>query len=472
MSRHAARNALDQLVGRPALVAPRYAMDMGSSEVASSAMFADLKELASADPVVEAAAWEERKKALASAYGYHEVDGAPNEKPYAFANGKAIIPVHGILINRMNWCWSFCTGYNFIRSLVSAAEADPDVDGIIYDVNSYGGMVAGCRETADAIYKAKKPSIAVVDANCYSAAYMLASQTGQIVVTPTGGAGSIGVVLMHLDVSKALEDAGLKVTFVYAGSHKVDGNPYEPLSAEVEADFQTEIDSCYDMFVATVVRGRDMTDAEVRDTEARMYRADDALAVGLIDAVQNPDDAVEAFFLDASDAGAEDDDPPEPEENSEMPPANRTAPVTEVADPAIAAAAAEQTRLDQEAASAQAATAAAATARTAERTRISSIQGHAEAAGREALASHLALNTDLSAEVASGILAASPKAAVAPAPTAPQGSAFERAMDRSKQPNVGADAGASEEDEDGLSPAKQILRAQSRQTGFKPPVRH
>jgi ClpP class serine protease len=335
-------------------------------------------------------------------------------------------------------------------------------------------MVAGCQETADVMFKAKKPSISVVDANCYSAAYMLASQTGRIVVTPTGGTGSIGVVLMHLDVSKALEEAGLKVTFVYAGSHKVDGNPYEPLSPEVEADFQADIDACYDAFVATVIRGRDMTDSEVRDTEARMYRAEDALALGLIDAVQNPDDAVEAFFADASDAGVDDNDPPEPEENA-MPPVNRSSSTAPAASDAAALAAAEQARVDAETASAQAAAAAASTAaaaaRTAERERIAGIQGHVEAVGREALAAYLALQTDMSVEVASGILAASPKAAAAPALGAEEPNHFQNAMDRDRHPNVGAGSGAAEGegDDDGMTPAQRILASQRRVTGYKPP---
>lgn len=48
--------------------------------------------------------------------------------------------------------------------------------------------------------------------------------------------------------------------------------------------------------------------------------------------------------------------------------------------------------------------------------RISAILSHAEAGGREALARHIAFNTDLTPEAAASLLAASPKA-TPPAPT-------------------------------------------------------
>lgn len=444
MSRLTARTALDQVVGRPALIAPQYVSPIGGiGEGASSPMLSDLRELATADHDQEIAAAGARRASLASAYFQDVPD---QDKPFAFANGYAIIPIHGMLINRFTWSWGFVTGYNFIRSQVQAAEADDDVTGVIFDVNSYGGMVSGCQETADIIAAAKKPSVAVIDANCYSAAYFLASQANGIYVTPSGGVGSIGVVLMHLDCSKALDQMGLAVTFIIAGSHKVDGNSAEPLSDDAREAFQASVDATYDVFVATVATGRGMDEQAVRDTEARCYGADDALTLGLIDAIQNPSDAVESFFAgcdaDDEDDGTGDDpdnDPPEQQENSAMPPVNRTAPTATATTETVSA---EETARIQNAAASD--------ARTAERARISGITQHAEAAGRTELAAYLAYDTDLSVEDAGKMLAKAPKAAAA-APPAPgaeprqQPNRFAEAMGNTPNPNVGADGGGAEE---------------------------
>jgi ClpP class serine protease len=71
-----------------------------------------------------------------------------------------------------------------------------------------------------------------------SAAYGLASAANEIVISPTSIVGSIGVVMLHADRSGELAAQGVKPTLIFAGSHKVDGNPFEPLSDAVRADLQ------------------------------------------------------------------------------------------------------------------------------------------------------------------------------------------------------------------------------------------
>lgn len=460
MSFLAARNARDQIHGRPSLVSPAYltpVSGVGTSAIAP--IMADLRALETADPVLENAAWQERKATLAAAY-FNEVSS--QDKPFAFSNGYAIIPIHGMLINRYAWSWGYVTGYNFIRQQVQAAEADDDVKGIVYDVNSCGGMAAGCQETADVIASGKKPSVAVVDANCFSAAYFLASQARSVRSTPSGGCGSIGVVICHMDFSKALEDMGIEITFVTAGEHKVDGNSAEPLSKDARESFQAAVDACYDVFVSYVADGRGLDEQDVRDTEARCYDAADALTLGLIDAIANPSDAVESFFTecDADDS----DDTTQPQETTDMNPRQQAA------APA-AAATVDEAGIRAEAAS---------EARTSERQRISAITGHAEAQGREEQARYLAYDTDMSADQAVAILKTAPKPAAAAAPAAgatgltgasgPTGASglaagasgavaeteanfFRQAMDHGKHPEVGAGGG----DPENMSASKRIL---------------
>lgn len=450
MSRHTARIVLDQIQRRPAMVAPFYITDLPlhHGEVTSIGLMADLREMARADADTEQK-WADRRK-LELATTYAGLVGAPpvQDKPFAFAGGKAIVPVHGMLINRFPYSWSFATGYNFIQGQVNAAMDDGDVDGIIYDVSSYGGLVSGCQETSDLMFAASakqggKPSLAVVDSSCYSAAYYLASAADRIAITPSGGAGSIGVLLMHLDVSKALDEFGIKVTFIHAGEHKVDGNMFEPLSKEVTSDLQAEIDKMYGRFVSTVARNRpSLSEKAVRATEARSYQADDALATGLVDTIQTPSDALQRFF-DAS--GSNDEDDPNMATTTNPPANNGTG-----AQPAAEDAAAVAT-----------------TARNTERERIRAIRTLPEAEGRSKLADHLALETEMSAEQVKGVLAASPKEG-APA----EANNFQKAMDSGTHPNVGADQSGGSGTGDGDKPnrAQQILAAQEKATGHKPKV--
>lgn len=322
------------------------------------------------------------------------------DKAFAFdpEAGVAFIPVRGALVNRFGGAYSDLTGYQAIVRMAEAAGADPEVRGIVLDVDSYGGEAAGAFEAAQQVRAsiAGKPSLAIVNSAAYSAGYGMAVAADKIAAIPSGGAGSVGVVRMHLDQSGMLDRMGLKVSFVHAGAHKVDGNPYAALPDDVRADMQARVDQLYDAFVGHVASMRPGLTAEaIRATEARTYSAPDALAVGLIDAVSNAPDAYAAFVasLPAA-AGAQ----------------SQEASVPDIDKAAVAGA--EQ------------------------RARIKAIITGAEAEGRGELANKLAFDTDLAADVAVSILAAAPRAAKAPAAAAPAADPLAAAMAASGTPGI------------------------------------
>lgn len=371
----------------------------------------------------------ERKRAevmesLCAAYGF---DSKAQNKPFAFQDGVAIIPIHGSLINRFGQCYGYVTGYNFIRRQRDAAMADPDVTAIVYDVNSGGGEAAGCFELADESFalRGTKPTISVVDSACYSAAYALASTSDQVVVTPTGGAGSVGVYTMHVDMSKMLEDWGLDITLIHAGEHKVDGHPYAELPEDVRADMQKSVDATYNKFVESVARNRNLSVEAVKDTQARCYSADDALALGLIDSVASPIEAIRAFLGGPSEASND-----ETTGDSLM-------------------------ELNE--------------AKQAERQRVGAIIGHPNAKGREAMATHLALNTEMSVDDAAALLAVAPVAHVevvekTEEAAKPKNEKFVEAMNQDDHPNVGPDGKPIESAE--KSQANELMEAFTAATGY------
>lgn len=398
MSDHAARSALARMNGREVAVAAHY-----------TGLAADLRMLAGADVLKEEAAFLARRGDLVMAYGLSPVE---QRKPFAFSGGIAVIPVHGTLINRFGGSYGFVTGYNFIRQQTAMAAQDPDVMGIVYDHNTYGGEAAGCFEcSADITALANgKPTLAVVDSNSYSAGMALAVAADRIVVTPSGGVGSIGVVAMHVSMEKMLEDWGVKITFIHAGKHKVDGNPYEDLPDNVKADMQKSVDASYASFVSLVAGRRGMDEKTVRATEARTYKAEDAKSLGLIDAIATPQAAVLAFLGELSGSTSQ----PRQKEDS----------MSDATKPGADSKAPEMEQAKAEAASA-------------ERARISGITTCEEAKGRTKLAEHLAFNTSMSVDESKKVLAAAPAEATTPAAGA--ANPFKAAMDASKHPEVGAD---------------------------------
>lgn len=431
------RAMLDSMNMRAALIAPHYT---GLASV--------LREYAEADHGLEEASWEFRKSELTMAYGFGKTD---TDKPYAFANGIAIIPVHGTLLNRFSYSWGFVTGYNFILTMYRAALADDDVTLIVFDCDSYGGMAAGCFETSDEIRAGRevKPSLAVVDSNAYSACYAIASSATRMVVTPSSGVGSIGVVAMHVNIGEMLKDWGIEITFIHAGAHKVDGNPYESLPDDVRANIQTSINKSYNKFASLVSTNRNLSIQTVKDTEASCYDADDALALGLIDAVQTPSQAVASYLDELS--GSTDQQEFHMSKENTQPGAEGTTTTAIVDEKAVASA-----------------------ARAAERERMSGIMNCEEAKGKSKLANHIAMTTEMSVDDAKQMLAAAAPEAQAetPAAAAAATNGFAAHMNADTHPEVGAGDDTAGTGDGKQSASARILASQSAATGLKSATKH
>lgn len=320
-------------------------------------------------------------------------------RKYAVSNGVATIPIVGSLVNRGAWigAYSGMVSYEGISAQLREAEADPEVGAVLLDIDSPGGEATGMFSVAEQVRQLgqTKPVTAFVNDMAASAAYGIASAANEIVVSPTSIVGSIGVVLTHIDRSGEMEKKGVKATLIYAGQHKVDGNPFGPLSEQVQADLQAEVMKFYDQFVGLVARGRTgMTVEAIRATEARTFLGQDAIDRGLADRIASLDTVLAEMQTKAPGAGNRRKGFAMSKTTEAAAPQAENAGITE----AQMSAAVEKARADGEAAGKVAATA-----------RIKSILTSEEAKGREAQAMVLALDTEMSAEDAAKVLAVAPK---------------------------------------------------------------
>lgn len=198
-----------------------------------------------------------------------------------------VIPVTGLLTHRRGWATG--TAYTELATMIDAAIANPRVDPIIFEIDSPGGSVAGLNEAADkvAYLSKRRQTIAAVNTLAASAAYWLASQAREIVLTPSGEVGSIGVWVAHVDQSRALDQEGVTVSIISSGRYKVEGNPFEPLGDEARREMQRRVDAIHEQFIAAVSRGRRRSEQFVRAQfgEGRTVTAEMAMATGMVDKV-------------------------------------------------------------------------------------------------------------------------------------------------------------------------------------------
>lgn len=229
-------------------------------------------------------------------------------------DGIRVIAIRGMIIPRYEdsgWDWPF-TCMDELQADLRDAIADPAVRGVILDIRSPGGICWLVPETAKLIRElsAVKPIYGVADPQAASAGYYLLAPCTRRYVTRSGEVGSIGVWTMHVDQSKMLDEIGLKVTLIFEGAHKVDGNPFEPLPDDVKADLQREVKITYDMFTGDVAQfvGVSLEKVLTDFGQGRCLQAADALAAGMVDGIASLDDVRAALTkeLDAQQSAAVD----------------------------------------------------------------------------------------------------------------------------------------------------------------------
>lgn len=371
-------------------------------------------------------------------------------RPYRVRDGILTIPVSGSLISDFGWVFDgWVTGYDYIWRAYERGMDDPEVKGIVFKINSPGGEVSGNFDLVDflASRRDEKPTLAAASDHAYSAAYNIAASASEVTVTRTGGVGSIGVVTMHIDLSEYMKKLGIGVTFVHAGKHKVDGNPYEPLKPEVKKRMQSRIYRLYSIFVSTVARNRGMDEQAIRDTEALTYSAEEGVSVGLADAVSSFDDAMAAFAgkLATSDGALQMTD-------STKKPSAATSEATQEALDAARTEGFEAGKAEGRAEGVKAA-----------HERFQGILGCEEAKARTAAALNLAVNTELPVDNAKVVLAGLPEEKQEVAPTKGSGH-FQAAMGKDNpEIDAGADTGSDGEDADASAAILRDFHAASGQ---------
>lgn len=229
-----------------------------------------------------------------------------NVLPFAMVDNVAIIEVEGTLVHKGGWVGNNSgeTSYQGLQAQIAMARKSPHVKGVVFEYDSYGGEVSGAFETAAALAQLsrEKPTISILTDFAYSAGYLLASQSRQIVLPRFGGTGSIGVIMIHADYSQALEQEGVRLTIIRSGEKKAEGNPYEPLSSDIAQKWQRLADVMRAEFAGVVAQGRSkrITKVKALATEAGVYDADEAVALGLADAIGDPLEAFDAFVSEVN----------------------------------------------------------------------------------------------------------------------------------------------------------------------------
>jgi signal peptide peptidase SppA len=229
-----------------------------------------------------------RNKVMSIEIENETIEAKQRATPYRNVAGNiAQIQIFGTLAQRFGALESGGTTTEQIGGWFDQAMADPNIGAIVLQIDSPGGSVHGMTELASKIYNARgtKPIVAVCDSLMASAAYWIGSAADQIVVTPSGEIGSIGVLAVHVDDSEADAKAGVKTTVFRSTEHKAEG--IGPLSEDSSGYMQSRVMDYHNMFVSDIARNRKTSVAKVNDDygKGRVFGSEQAVKVGMADRV-------------------------------------------------------------------------------------------------------------------------------------------------------------------------------------------
>ena len=185
-----------------------------------------------------------------------------------------------------------------VQSELKKAAKDERVKALVLRINSPGGGVTASDDVYGELVGFKRerkvPVVAALGDVAASGGYYVACAADQVVAHPTTVTGSIGVILVNLNLEGLLGKIGVRNETFKAGEHKDLLSPLRGATPEERRIVQSILDSLHARFVSVVRESRPKLDAGriTELTDGRIFDASQALDAGLVDGIGSLRDAV------------------------------------------------------------------------------------------------------------------------------------------------------------------------------------
>jgi len=210
-----------------------------------------------------------------------------------------VIPLRGMISDapKRQFIRTWPSMVQEIVSQLRKAENDPEVKAVLIKIDSPGGSVIA----SDLIYneivafkKRKEAKVVVAMMGvAASGGYYIALPADFILAHPTTVTGSVGVLFIRPDVTGLMEKIGVDVSVSKTGKNKDMGSPFRQATEEEKKITQDLIDQLAARFLDRIAKHRKLDPKKLKEiSSARIYLANEALNLGLVDRIGYLDEAV------------------------------------------------------------------------------------------------------------------------------------------------------------------------------------
>lgn len=201
-----------------------------------------------------------------------------------------VIDVFGPLTYRSSGWEALCGGMSYALMIEKTQELlAAGCKTIVMNIDSAGGEAYSCFESTDEVRamvdQAGAKLYAYIDGTAASAAYAIACAADEVVINPYGRAGSIGVLIALYNDSEALKMNGYERIFVTDGEQKVPFAKDGSFREEFLEGLQESVSNLGDAFRAHVSKHTGLTTEALKDTQAKVFDAKQALELGLVNKI-------------------------------------------------------------------------------------------------------------------------------------------------------------------------------------------
>ncbi|MBI2342986.1 MAG: signal peptide peptidase SppA [Deltaproteobacteria bacterium] len=203
-----------------------------------------------------------------------------------WGDGVALLDLHGPIVE-----------VDALLEQIEEARRDDAVKAVVLRVNSPGGSVGSSQELFHALRRLdrEKPLVASFGMMATSGGYYAGVAARKIFALPGTATASIGVRMSHLDAEALLQWSGLKPEILKSGYFKDVGAMHRPMREDERALLLGVLGDMHEQFRATVAERRGIPREQLDPmADGRVMTGDAARAAGLIDAIGDLQDAINA----------------------------------------------------------------------------------------------------------------------------------------------------------------------------------
>ncbi|MAE13045.1 signal peptide peptidase SppA [Candidatus Woesearchaeota archaeon] len=180
-----------------------------------------------------------------------------------------------------------------VVGFIEAANEDPTIDAILFEINSPGGNAVASEEIVRAVKASELPTVSWIRESGASGAYWVASATDYVVASPMSVTGSVGVLSSYLEYARLLEDYNVTYRKFTGGVYKDIMNPMRVIGEDEAALVQQKVDLIHGIFLRDVAQNRNLSSEQVEEIGTGIFFLGvEAVDNGLVDELGGKEEAI------------------------------------------------------------------------------------------------------------------------------------------------------------------------------------